>query len=209
MTEQTARRRLLRDFKHLQDDPPPGISGAPIDADLMNWNAVIFGPEDTIWEGGTFRLSLKFSNGYPATPPVVRFLTHIFHPNVYANGDICLDILRQHWSPIYDIAAILMSIRSLLSDPNPNSPANSEAANLFTCNRREYNRRIEKCVTESWTDVQSTIDNNDVVGLDISSSVVASGGDETMSVVSQITNNNNNNNNNNSNNNNNNNNSAH
>jgi ubiquitin-conjugating enzyme E2 A len=74
----------------------------------------------------------------------------MFHPNIYANGEICLDILQNQWSPIYDIGAILTSIQSLLCDPNPNSPANSEAARLWNENRREYNRRVTVCVEDSW-----------------------------------------------------------
>jgi ubiquitin-conjugating enzyme E2 A len=74
----------------------------------------------------------------------------MFHPNVYLDGSICLDILQNQWSPIYDIAAILTSIQSLLCDPNPNSPANHEAAQLFQTNKREYNRRVRECVERSW-----------------------------------------------------------
>lgn len=80
----------------------------------------------------------------------MKFVTKIFHPNVYANGSICLDILQNQWSPIYDIAAILTSIQSLLTDPNPNSPANVEAARLYTDNRREYERRVMDIVEQSW-----------------------------------------------------------
>jgi ubiquitin-conjugating enzyme E2 A len=71
---------------------------------------------------------------------------------VYADGAICLDILQNQWSPIYDAAAILTSIQSLLSDPNPNSPANSEAAKLFVEDRREYNRRVKEAVEATWKD---------------------------------------------------------
>ena len=102
----------------------------------------------------------------------------MFHPNVYANGDLCLDILQNRWyqciivrvmliqiacrSPTYDVAAILTSIQSLLHDPNPNSPANVEAARLFTESRKgfhlllllltliEYNRKVKETVEESW-----------------------------------------------------------
>eukprot|EP00735_Rhodelphis_limneticus_P002572 TRINITY_DN13484_c0_g1::TRINITY_DN13484_c0_g1_i1::g.27983::m.27983 TRINITY_DN13484_c0_g1::TRINITY_DN13484_c0_g1_i1::g.27983 ORF type:complete len:153 (-),score=3.37,sp/P35130/UBC2_MEDSA/81.58/9e-92,UQ_con/PF00179.21/1.1e-53,Prok-E2_B/PF14461.1/8e-06,RWD/PF05773.17/0.0012 TRINITY_DN13484_c0_g1_i1:415-873(-) len=147
-----ARRRLMRDFKRLQSDPPHGVSGAPASENsIMDWNAVIFGPEDTPWEGGTFKLTLQFSEDYPNKPPKVRFVTKMFHPNIYADGQICLDILQNQWSPIYDISAILTSIQSLLCDPNPNSPANSEAARLYQENRREYLRRVEEIVENSWT----------------------------------------------------------
>ncbi|MCD9559187.1 Ubiquitin-conjugating enzyme E2 2 [Datura stramonium] len=136
-----ARKRLMRDFKRLQQDPPAGISGAPYDNNIMLWNAVIFGPDDTPWDGGTFKLTLQFSEDYPNKPPTVRFVSRMFHPNIYADGSICLDILQNQWSPIYDVAAILTSIQSLLCDPNPNSPANSEAARMFSENKREYNRK--------------------------------------------------------------------
>jgi len=142
----------MRDFKRLQTDPPEGISGAPCDNNIMLWHAVIFGPEDTPWEGGTFKLQLQFTEEYPNKAPVVKFLSKMFHPNVYADGAICLDILQNQWSPIYDIAAVLTSIQSLLSDPNPNSPANSEAARLFQENKREYNRRVREIVEKSWAE---------------------------------------------------------
>ena len=147
-----ARRRLMRDFRRLQTDPPSGVTGAPSDDDIMSWSAVIFGPDDTPWEGGTFKLDLTFTEDYPNKPPTVKFLTKLFHPNVYANGSICLDILSNQWSPIYDIAAILTSIQSLLTDPNPNSPANVEAAKLYTDNRREYDRKVAEVVENSWKD---------------------------------------------------------
>ncbi|KAL5684087.1 hypothetical protein ACJX0J_010472, partial [Zea mays] len=106
-----ARKRLMRDFKRLQQDPPAGISGAPYDNNIMLWNAVIFGPDDTPWDGGTFKLTLQCTEDYPNKPPTVRFVSRMFHPNIYADGSICLDILQNQWSPIYDVAAILTSIQ--------------------------------------------------------------------------------------------------
>eukprot|EP00889_Picochlorum_renovo_P001781 jgi/Picre1/28811/NNA_004208.t1 len=143
-----ARKRLMRDFKRLQNDPPEGVNAVPRPENIMAWKAVIFGPEGTIWDGGVFRLSMEFSEEYPNKAPTVKFITKIFHPNVYDGGDICLDILQNQWSPIYDVSAILTSIQSLLSDPNPNSPANSEAAKLFTDDREEYNRRVHAVVEQ-------------------------------------------------------------
>lgn len=77
-------------------------------------------------------------------------MSAIFHPNVYANGDLCLDILQNRWSPTYDVSAILTSVQSLLHDPNPNSPANAEAARLFTDNKKEYIKRVKESVEASW-----------------------------------------------------------
>merc|ERR1712141_155376 len=148
----TARRRLMRDFKRLQEDPPEGVSGAPGENNIMVWNAVILGPHETPFEDGTFKLMMEFCEEYPNKPPRVKFLSRMFHPNIYADGGICLDILKNKWSPTYDVSAILTSIQSLLSDPNPNSPANSMAAQLFKENRREYEKRVKACVEQSWCD---------------------------------------------------------
>jgi ubiquitin-conjugating enzyme E2 A len=81
----------------------------------------------------------------------------MFHPNVYANGELCLDILQNRWSPTYDVAAILTSIQSLLHDPNPNSPANAEAAQLYRENMKEYVRRVKATVEESWLDPEEKV----------------------------------------------------
>ena len=140
----------MRDFRRLQNDPRNGVDGAPMDNNIMAWQAVIFGPDDTPWEGGTFQLLMEFTEDYPNKPPAVKFVTKMFHPNIYADGKICLDILGAQWSPIYDVAAVLTSIQSLLSDPNPQSPANAEASQLFERDRREYNRRVRDIVEQSW-----------------------------------------------------------
>ncbi|KAA1117753.1 Ubiquitin-conjugating enzyme E2 2 [Puccinia graminis f. sp. tritici] len=147
-----SRRRLIRDFKRLSSDPPGGISGAPCPDNIMIWNAVIFGPADTPFEDGTFRLILTFDESYPNKPPTVKFLSKMFHPNVYANGELCLDILQNRWSPTYDVAAILTSVQSLLHDPNPNSPANAEAANLYRDNMKDYIKKVRATVEASWID---------------------------------------------------------
>lgn len=147
-----AKRRLMRDFKRLQEDPPAGVSGAPTENNIMHWNAVIFGPQDTPFEDGTFKLTMEFNEEYPNKPPSVRFVSKMFHPNVYADGSICLDILQNRWSPTYDVCAILTSIQSLLHDPNPNSPANNEAAQLYRENKREYEKKVASTVQASWND---------------------------------------------------------
>lgn len=74
-------------------------------------NAVIIGPADTPFEDGTFRLVMHFEEQYPNKPPSVKFISQMFHPNVYATGELCLDILQNRWSPTYDVAAVLTSIQ--------------------------------------------------------------------------------------------------
>ena len=149
-----ARRRLLRDFRNLQsesgNEPSQGFTAAPEADDILKWNAVIFGPSETDWDDGVFKLTMEFPDDYPHSPPQVKFVTQIFHPNVYKNGTICLDILQRNWSSANDVSSVLVSIQSLLTDPNPQSPANTEAARLYTENRPEYVRRVRQCVEDSW-----------------------------------------------------------
>ena len=145
-----ARRRLLRDFRNLEHESAQGYTAAPEADNILKWNAVIFGPDETDWEDGVFKLQMTFPEDYPHRPPEVKFTTPIFHPNVYKNGNICLDILQRNWSSANDVSSILVSIQSLLTDPNPQSPANGEAARLFTENRPEYVRRVRQCVEDSW-----------------------------------------------------------
>lgn len=142
----------MRDFKRLELDAPAGVSASPTPDSVMTWNAVIIGPSDTPFEDGTFRLVLQFNEEYPNKPPSVRFVSEMFHPNVYASGELCLDILQSRWSPTYDVAAILTSIQSLLNDPNINSPANVEAANLYKDHRSQYIKRVQSTVEKSWMD---------------------------------------------------------
>jgi len=113
----------MRDFKRMQNDPPEGVNGAPQDNDIMKWHAVIFGPDDTAWEDGTFKLSVEFTEEYPNKAPTVKFLTKMFHPNIYADGSICLDILQNQWSPIYDISAILVRRPALPAHCRAGGPA--------------------------------------------------------------------------------------
>jgi ubiquitin-conjugating enzyme E2 A len=116
----------------------------------MRWNAVIFVPSATPWEDGIFKLTLEFVDNYPNVAPEVKFITTIFHPNIYRNGKICFDILQKNWSPAFDVSSILTSIQSLLMDPNPAFPANAEAGKLYTDNPPEYIRRVQQCVEQTW-----------------------------------------------------------
>jgi ubiquitin-conjugating enzyme E2 A len=106
----------------------------------------------------------------------------MFHPNVYANGELCLDILQNRWSPTYDVAAILTSIQSLLHDPNPNSPANAEAAQLYRENMKEYVRRVKVTVEESWLDPEEMTEQGSAMDVGENVEGDADGNPERMSV---------------------------
>lgn len=145
-----AQRRLINDLKQFKkNDDNDSVMASPHDDNLMIWDGIIFGPDDTPWEGGIFKLTLTFTEDYPKKPPQVKMETPVFHPNFYVDGRICLDILQNQWSPIIDVYTVLTSIQSLLTDPNPLSPANVEAAKLYTDNIQEYLKKVKQCVEES------------------------------------------------------------
>ena len=145
MSNTAAQLRLMSDLKAIKQEPPAGCSASPLSDDsLFVWAATIMGPQDTPWEGGIFNLRLTFSERYPEKPPRVRFTSECFHPNVYSDGTICLDIIQDAWSPAHDVNSILTSIQSLLTDPNCASPANPEAARQYQEERKEYNRRVRR-----------------------------------------------------------------
>lgn len=142
--------RLMSDLREMTNDPNEGCSAAPVNDDnIFVWASSLFGPSETPWEGGIFAMRIFFPPDYPVKPPKVRFTCEMFHPNVYNDGVLCLDIIQDQWKPIYTIANILLSIQSMLTDPNCASPANPEAAQMYENDRKEYNRRVRRCAQRS------------------------------------------------------------
>lgn len=100
-----------------------------------SWFAVIRAPEGSCYEGYSFKLSIDVGPEYPLTPPVFKFKTKIFHPNVHMeSGEICLDILKREWSPAWSIQSACRAIVALLADPAPDSPLNCDAGNMLRAN---------------------------------------------------------------------------
>ena len=133
-------KRLQKEVTEMQKDTPANCSAGPNNNDLFNWEATIIGPTETPYEGGIFKLKILFPADYPFKPPKITFETRIYHPNINANGGICLDILKDQWSPALNITKVLLSICSLLDEPNPDDPLMPEIAQLFKSNRAEFNR---------------------------------------------------------------------
>ncbi len=143
------RQRLLRDLNRIEKEGEDSIFACPDEENILQWEATILGPENSPWEGGIFKLQLVFCEDYPSKPPAVKFISRLFHPNIYNDGRVCLDILDKNWSPVYDTLSVLISLRSLLSDPNENSPANVEAAQLYKTNPQTYYAKVKECVEYS------------------------------------------------------------
>ena len=108
------------------------------ESDLYTWQASIVGPDDSPYSGGVFFLNIHFPTDYPFKPPKVTFSSKIYHPNINSNGSICLDILKDQWSPALTISKVLLSISSLLTDPNPDDPLVPEIAKLYKEDKAAY-----------------------------------------------------------------------
>ena len=135
-----ALKRLQKELSEIQKDTPANCSAGPNNNDLFNWEATIIGPTETPYEGGIFKLKILFPADYPFKPPKITFETRIYHPNINSNGGICLDILKDQWSPALNITKVLLSICSLLDEPNPDDPLMPEIAQLLKSNKAEFTR---------------------------------------------------------------------
>eukprot|EP00184_Porphyridium_aerugineum_P007149 CAMPEP_0184699622 /NCGR_PEP_ID=MMETSP0313-20130426/5833_1 /TAXON_ID=2792 /ORGANISM="Porphyridium aerugineum, Strain SAG 1380-2" /LENGTH=149 /DNA_ID=CAMNT_0027158741 /DNA_START=245 /DNA_END=694 /DNA_ORIENTATION=- len=139
-------KRIVKETERLQAEPAPGISAVPHENNPRHFNVIIQGPDDSPYAGGIFKLELFLPEDYPMTPPKVRFLTRIYHPNIDRLGRICLDILKDKWSPALQIRTVLLSIQALLSAPNPDDPLNNEAAERW---KKEEAKAIQ--TAKQWT----------------------------------------------------------
>jgi len=138
-------KRINKEYRDLQKDPPANTSAGPVnESDMFNWKATIMGPEDSPYAGGLFFLNIHFPTDYPFKPPKVQFTTKIFHPNINSNGGICLDILKDQWSPALTISKVLLSICSLLTDPNPDDPLVPEIAQMYKKDRKKFDETAKQ-----------------------------------------------------------------
>lgn len=101
-----ASKRILKELKDLQRDPPTSCSAGPVSEDMFHWQATIIGPNDSPYAGGVFLATIHFPPDYPFKPPKVALRTKVFHPNINSNGNICLDILKEQWSPALTISKV-------------------------------------------------------------------------------------------------------
>jgi len=163
MGASAAFKRLMQEYKELTTNPPEGLTAGPVEEDnLFEWEALIMGPTGTDYEGGLFESRLTFPYDYPLNPPKMKFISDIWHPNVYPNGEVCISILHppgedphqyessvERWSPVQSVEKILLSVVSMLAEPNIESPANIEAAKMWRDNRRGFREKVQAGVRRS------------------------------------------------------------
>jgi ubiquitin-conjugating enzyme E2 D/E len=140
-------KRIGKELKELEEDPPANCSAGPSSDDIYNWDATIMGPSCSPYSGGIFQLSIIFPQNYPFKAPKIKFVTKIYHPNINSAGGICLDVLKDQWSPALTVSKILLSICSLLDDPNPDDPLVPDIAHQYTNNRVVYDM-----IARDWTE---------------------------------------------------------
>ncbi|RWV94959.1 hypothetical protein GW17_00042456 [Ensete ventricosum] len=150
-----ASKRIQKELMDLQRDPPTSCSAGPVGEDLFHWQATIMGPSDSPYAGGVFFVKIHFPPDYPFKPPKVNFQTkfahakgyyiihgcqlmQVYHPNINSTGSICLDILKEQWSPALTLSKVLLSICSLLTDPNPDDPLVPEIAHMYKTQSSRY-----------------------------------------------------------------------
>ncbi len=154
-----ALKRLHLELKQQQEDPNYYYSINPDKNNFLKWNILLLGPIDTIFEGGIFNCIIEFPKEYPNKPPTFKFIDNMFHPNIYSDGRVCISILHEgsdiygyediseRWNPSHSVNSILLSILSLLSSPNFDSPANIDACKMWKDNFNEYKKIIYKNIS--------------------------------------------------------------
>ena len=140
-------RRLVRELREVAEDGGSGVSARPKGDNISHLFGSIQGPGDTSYEGGIFEVDITVPNDYPFEPPKMKFVTKVWHPNVSSQtGAICLDILKDQWSPAMTLRTALLSVQALLSSPEPNDPQDAQVAKQYLVNRREFDEQAR-----SWT----------------------------------------------------------
>jgi ubiquitin-conjugating enzyme E2 G1 len=154
-------KRLQSELKQMSKDPNYFFSVFPVKDNFYKWDIVMIGPPDTVFEGALIKACIEFPNEYPNKAPQFKFVTSLYHPNVYPDGKVCISILHEgvdefgyesiseRWNPSQSVNSILISILSMLSSPNFESPANVDASNLWKNNYDEYKKVIYKMVATS------------------------------------------------------------
>lgn len=137
--------RIQKELKEIDRDKASGVTIQITDGNLQKLTGFVEGPKDTAYDGGYFVVDIALDNQYPFVPPKMRFITKVWHPNVSsANGAICLDILKDQWSPALTLKTALLSLQALLSSPEPNDPQDAVVAKQYMRQNKEFQRQAKE-----------------------------------------------------------------
>uniref|UniRef100_A0A6V7HZC2 UBC core domain-containing protein n=1 Tax=Bracon brevicornis TaxID=1563983 RepID=A0A6V7HZC2_9HYME len=149
-----ANRRLKKELIGLSSRPPEGISCYQKENRINSLIATISGPQGTPYEGGLFDIQVDVDERYPFHPPTLKFLTPVYHPNIDTAGRICMDLLKispkqghEGWKPTVTLEILLVAVRLLLKDPNPDDPLMPDIANEYRLNRSVFDKKAKKFTT--------------------------------------------------------------
>lgn len=138
-----AHKRIIKEYGELQSNKPGGSEAYIVENDIFKWKVFLRGPLNTPYEGGLWVVDVEFPKDYPFKPPKVVFNTQLYHCNV-SNGRVCLDILKDQWSPALTISRVMLSLQSLMSDPNPDDALDAWKASLCRTDRKEYDKQARE-----------------------------------------------------------------
>lgn len=157
---------LRKQMVELQRNASESFSAGLVDDDIYKWEIIIMGPPSTYYEGGYFKARMDFPEAYPHKPPKLRFTSKMWHPNVHTNGSVCISILHdagedefgyeqanERWTPVHTVESILISVISMLADPNDESPANIDAAKQWREDKEAFKKEVARCVRRSIEDL--------------------------------------------------------
>lgn len=140
--------RVLKELKDIEQDRSSGVFVKVVGDSITKLTGRITGPKDTPYEGGTFLVDIDLSEQYPYQPPKMKFITRVWHPNISSQtGAICLDILKDQWSPALGIKTALLSLQVLLECPQPDDPQDAVVAEQYMKRFAEFQRQAK-----AWTD---------------------------------------------------------
>lgn len=169
-TQDQATLLLKKQLQELNKNPVEGFSAGVIDdSDIYKWEVMVIGPPDTPYEGGFFKSHLVFPKDYPVKPPKLKFMSEIWHPNIDKDGLVCISTLHEagddrygyeqaseRWLPVHTVETIMLSVISMLSDPNDESPANVDAAVEWRNEYPSFRKRVLRCVRKSQQEMEDS-----------------------------------------------------
>lgn len=152
-----ATRRLMTERKKLVTEGPEiGFYACPTN-DILLWHIFIRGSDSSLYEHKILHATMKFPADYPMSPPTMIFLSEMFHPNIYEHGGVCISTLKrpgsdpteynkpeEMWTPVQSIRTVVLSVISMLNEPNCESPANLDASSEYLKRREEYERKVRR-----------------------------------------------------------------